>query len=181
MKLLARNHGVVAGRGALVGAIAGLSCAVVPLYDLLCHATGEGGTPNRPQTTPTEISDRVVTAGFDTNVDTALPSAFVPRERSVEVKVGENRAAYFRAPNRSSTAIIGHAAYTVAPETSARYFSKAGQSVDMRVSFFVAPDILKDHRNDNLTEITLSYTFYPAANRNQPAKTAALSDKGPGC
>jgi cytochrome c oxidase assembly protein subunit 11 len=84
-------------------------------------------------------------------------------------------------PNRSSTAIIGHAAYTVAPETSARYFSKAGQSVDMRVSFFVAPDILKDHRNDNLTEITLSYTFYPAANRNQPAKTAALSDKGPGC
>jgi cytochrome c oxidase assembly protein subunit 11 len=84
-------------------------------------------------------------------------------------------------PNRSSTAIIGHAAYTVAPETAAHYFSKAGLSVDMPVSCFVAPEILKNHRNDNPTQITLSFTFYPATHRNQLAKTAALSDKGPGC
>jgi cytochrome c oxidase assembly protein subunit 11 len=192
MKLLSRNHTVVAGCVAVICAMAGLSYAAVPLYDLFCRATGYGGTPNRAEAAPTEISDRRVTVRFDTNVDPALPWAFAPEERSVEVKVGENRLVYFHAENRSGIAIIGHAAYNVAPETAARYFSKiqcfcfteqrleAGQSVDMPVSFFVAPGILKDHRNDNLTEITLSYTFYPAANRNQPAKTAAVSDQGSG-
>ena len=192
MKRFSANQTVVAGCVALVGAMAGLSYAAVPRYDLFCRATGYGGTPNRAAAAPLEISDRVVTVRFDTNVDPALPWAFAPEERSVNVKVGENRLVYFHAENKSSTAIVGHAAYNVAPENAARYFSKiqcfcfteqrleAGESVDMPVSFFVAPEILKDHRNDNLTEITLSYTFYPAVNRNSAAKTAAVSDLGQG-
>ncbi len=190
MRRVSRNHTVVAGCIALIGAMAGLSYAAVPLYDLFCRATGYGGTPNRAEAAPTEIFDRVVTVRFDTNVDPQLPWAFAPEERSVKVKVGENRLVYFRAENRGPTAIVGHAAYNVAPESAARYFSKiqcfcfteqrleAGETVDMPVSFFVAPEILKDRRNDALTEITLSYTFYPAANQNRAAKTAAVLDGG---
>lgn len=192
MRRFSRNHAVVAGCVALVGAMAGLSYAAVPLYDLFCRATGYGGTPNRAEAAPMEISDRVITVRFDTNVDPQLPWAFAPEERSVKVRVGENRLVFFRAENRGATAIVGHAAYNVAPENAGRYFSKiqcfcfteqqleAGQSVEMPVSFFVAPEILKDHRNDNLTEITLSYTFYPAANQKQTAKTAAAPDRGQG-
>lgn len=192
MKRFSKNHTVVAGCVALVGAMAGLSYAAVPLYDLFCRATGYGGTPNRAESAPDTISDRIVTIRFDTNVDPQLPWAFAPEQRSVDVKVGENRLVYFHAENRASTAIVGHAAYNVAPENAARYFSKiqcfcfseqrleAGESVDMPVSFFVAPELLKDHRNDNLKEITLSYTFYPAVNRNRAASAVATSGKGQG-
>jgi cytochrome c oxidase assembly protein subunit 11 len=169
----------------------GLSYAAVPLYYLFCRSTGYGGTPIRAAAAPDEISDRAVTVRFDTNIDPALPWAFSAEERSVTVKIGENRLVYFHAENRGQTAIIGHATFNVAPENAAPYFDKiqcfcfteqrleAGESVDMPVSFFVSPAILKDHRVDNLTEITLSYTFYPAANRN-PAKTAAVPANGQG-
>ena len=192
MKRFSKNHTVVAGCVALVGAMAGLSYAAVPLYDLFCRATGYGGTPNRAEAAPETISDRIVTIRFDTNVDPQLPWTFAPEERSVEVKVGENRLVYFHAENRASTAIVGHAAYNVAPENAAHYFSKiqcfcfseqrleAGESVDMPVSFFVAPELLKDHRNDNLKEITLSYTFYPAVNRKRAASAVVASGKGQG-
>jgi cytochrome c oxidase assembly protein subunit 11 len=189
MKRFSANHTVVAGCVALVGAMAGLSTPRC-CHDLFCRAPAMAVRPTAPAA-PWKFPT-AQTVRFDTNVDPALPWAFAPEERSVKVKVGENRLIYFHAENKASTAIVGHAAYNVAPENAARYFSKiqcfcfteqrleAGESVDMPVSFFVAPELLKDHRNDNLTEITLSYTFYPAANRNSAAKTAAVSDLGQG-
>src|SRR5215470_8224595 len=108
MKRFSKNHAVVAGCLALVGAMTGLSYAAVPLYDLFCRATGYGGTPNRAETAPDAISDRIVSVRFDTNVDPQLPWAFAPEQRSVDVKVGENRLVYFHAENHATTAIVGH-------------------------------------------------------------------------
>ena len=108
------------------------------------------------------------------------------------MKIGEDRLVFFHAVNKSDSAIVGHAAFNVAPDTAARYFTKiqcfcfteqrleAGESVDMPVSFFVAPAILSDRADDNLTEITLSYTFYPATNQKADGKTASVPAKGPG-
>jgi len=192
MRRLSRNDVTVASCVAVVALMVGASYAAVPLYYIFCRATGYGGTPTRAEAAPMEIVDRVVTVRFDTNVDPALPWSFAPEQRSVEVKIGENKLVYFHAENHAKTAIVGHAAYNVAPESAARYFSKiqcfcfteqkleAGQSVDMPVSFFVAPEIVKDRRNDTLTDITLSYTFYPAVNRNPAPQTAAVPSKGPG-
>jgi cytochrome c oxidase assembly protein subunit 11 len=192
MKLDSRNKAVFVSCTALVAGMVGMAYAAVPLYYLFCNATGYGGTPLRASAAPLETSDRPMTVRFDTNIDPALPWAFAPEQRSVTVKIGENKLVFFHAKNTSDHAIVGHAAFNVAPENAAPYFDKiqcfcfteqrleAGESVDMPVSFFVSPTILKDHRNDNLTEITLSYTFYPAANRNPPAKTAAVSVKGLG-
>src|SRR5258706_435642 len=39
--------------------------------------------------------------------------------------------------------------------------------------------VLTDRADDNLTEITLSYTFYPATNQKTEGKTASVPAKGP--
>lgn len=191
MRQVSRNRAVLAGCAAFAGGMLGLSFAAAPLYDLFCRTTGYGGTPIRAEAAPGGVSDRVMTVRFDTNIDPTLPWAFYPEERAVTVKVGENRLVYFRAENRSDRTIVGRAAFNVVPDVAARYFDKiqcfcfneqklqAGESVAMPVSFFVSPEILKDRRFDGLSELTLSYTFFSAANRN-PAKTAALSDSGRG-
>src|SRR6267154_914295 len=187
---LTRNDAVLAGCLAVVIGMVGMSYAAVPLYYAFCRATGYGGTPNRADAAPTETTDRVITVRFDTNVDPALPWSFEPVERSVKVKVGENKLVFFRASNNSSAPVIGHASFNVQPDNAARYFSKiqcfcfteqrleAGQTVDMPVSFFVAPEIMKDHNDDGVGEITLSYTFYPAANRKTAASAVKRSGSG---
>jgi cytochrome c oxidase assembly protein subunit 11 len=75
----------------------------------------------------------------------------------------------------SDHAITGSATYNVAPEQAGIYFNKlqcfcfteqrlaAGQTVEMAVSFFVDPAIVGNKDADGLTQITLSYTFYPVA------------------
>jgi cytochrome c oxidase assembly protein subunit 11 len=191
MNLASRNGVVFASCAALAAGMVGAAYAAVPLYYLFCRATGYGGTPIRAESAPTAIAERQMTVRFDTNIDPKLPWVFAPEQQSVKVHVGENRLVFFHAQNLSDHAIVGHATYNVEPENAAPYFDKIqcfcfteqtlqpGESVDMPVSFFVSPTILKDHRVDNLTEITLSYTFYPAANQNA-AKTAAIPVKGRG-
>ena len=186
MRLPTRNRAVFASCSAFAACMLGLSYAAVPLYYMFCNATGYGGTPLRAEAAPGAISDRLMTVRFDTNIDPALPWAFAPEERAVTVRIGENTLAYFHAQNLSDHTIVGRAAFNVAPDVAARYFDKIqcfcfteqklepGEAVDMPVSFFVSPEILKDHRFDTLTDMTLSYTFYPAANRNA-AKTAAIA------
>ena len=189
---LTRNTAVFASCFAVVLGMLGASYAAVPLYYMFCRATGYGGTPSRADAAPGVVGNRVFTVRFDTNVDPLLPWTFMPEQRSVTVKLGEQKLVYFHAANRSDKAIVGHAAFNVAPDNAARYFDKiqcfcfteqrleAGESVDMPVSFFVSPAILKDHESDTISEITLSYTFYPATNQKNEAKTASVPAKGSG-
>ena len=189
---LTRNDVVLCSCFAVVIGMVGASYAAVPLYYMFCRATGYGGTPNRADAAPGAVGDRIFTVRFDTNVDPALPWSFVPESRSVQVRLGEDRLVYFRAVNRAAVPIVGHAAFNVAPGEAARYFTKIqcfcfseqrlepGESVEMPVSFFVAPGIAKDRGDDSVSEITLSYTFYPAANQKTGGKTASVPAKGQG-
>jgi len=124
------------GRGCIVTA-AGMvvvTYAAVPLYYAFCRATGYSGTPNRASAAPATTAERVITVHFDTNVDPGLPWSFEPEQRTAEVKIGiggiggcgigENRLVFFRATNRSSSAIIGHAMFNVQPDNAAHYFNK---------------------------------------------------------
>ncbi len=185
MKRISRNTKVVASCLAVIGGMATMSYAAVPLYQAFCLATGYGGTPTRADAAPGAVGDETITVRFDTNVDPKLPWAFQPEQRSIQVRLGEDNLVFFRATNNSDHAIVGHAAFNVQPDNAARYFSKiqcfcfteqkleAGQSVEMPVSFFVSPEIMKDRRDSKLTEITLSYTFFPALDQKTASEPAS--------
>jgi cytochrome c oxidase assembly protein subunit 11 len=189
MKPSARNYAVFASCFVVVFAMVGATYAAVPLYYILCRATGYGGTPNRANAAPGATGDREITVRFDANVDPHLPWIFEPEQRSVRVKVGEEKLVYFRAENRAPNAIVGHASFNVAPDNVAHYFDKiqcfcfteqtleAGESVHMPVVFFIAPAFLKDKANDSVDEIALSYTFYPAVDQAAVTRTVTVAAK----
>jgi cytochrome c oxidase assembly protein subunit 11 len=167
------RHGVVAlSLAGLVATMLGLAFASVPLYRLFCQATGYGGVPQRADRAPNEILDRTIRIRFDANVDRSLPWTFVPDQRVMDVKIGDTALAFFKATNNTDAAVTGRAIFNVAPELAGRYFTKiecfcfkqqtlvAHASAEMPVTFFVDPKIVDDEDTKNISEITLSYTFY---------------------
>ncbi|VDS07682.1 Cytochrome c oxidase assembly protein CtaG [Paracoccus haematequi] len=166
--------GVVVTMGAL-------AWAAVPFYDWFCRVTGFGGTTQVAESAPDQVLDEVVRVRFDANVDKDMEWTFRPMQTSMELKIGEPGLAFYEAVNNSDVAITGTASYNVAPEVSGYYFDKIecfcfteqtlqpGERIEMPVSFFVDPDLVKDRDAGWVRDITLSYTFH----RTQP-KQAAL-------
>lgn len=156
----------------VVFGMVGLSFAMVPLYQLFCQVTGWGGTTQVAETLPETVSDRTIAVRFNADVNEKLPWSFGPVQREVEVKVGENRLAFYRAKNVGERPVVGTATFNVTPLKAGQYFSKVacfcfteqklepGQEIDMPVSFFVDPAILDDPNLDDVKTITLSYTFF---------------------
>jgi cytochrome c oxidase assembly protein subunit 11 len=186
-----RRHSILAlSLVGLVAGMVGLSFASVPLYRMFCQATGYGGVPQRAEKAPGEVLDRTVTIRFDGNVDRSLPWTFAPVQQTMDVKIGETALAFFKASNNSSVPVSGRAIFNVAPELAGRYFTKiecfcfkqqtlaAGQTVEMPVTFFVDPKIVDDEDTKDISEITLSYTFYRSDEPNPPA--AAVTTDGDG-
>lgn len=176
MKRLSRNDAVLVSCLGVVALMTGASYAAVPLYYLFCEVTGFGGTPQRADAAPGSVADaETITVSFDSNVDRSLNWSFKPVQRQVKVKPGEDSLVFYRATNNDTRPVIGHASFNVAPAEVGRYFKKIecfcfqeqrlepGQSIDMPVSFFVDPAMLKDRENKHITQMTLSYTFYPSA------------------
>ncbi|MBR9826857.1 MAG: cytochrome c oxidase assembly protein [Alphaproteobacteria bacterium] len=150
----------------------GAAFAAVPLYDLFCRVTGYGGTTQVAMGEAGAVLDREVTVYFDANTARGMPWEFEPLQRSMTINVGESGLAYYRATNTSDVPVTGVASYNVAPFKAAPYFSKIecfcfteqtlqpGESIDMPVLFFVDPLIDEQRRMDDVTAITLSYTFF---------------------
>ena len=167
-----RHNAVALACAGLVAAMVGLSFAAVPLYRMFCEVTGYGGTPQRAEAPPGEVLDRTIAIRFDSHVGNGLPWAFKPVDRVIEVKIGEQTLAFFKATNNSNVPVSGTAVFNVVPEQAARYFAKiecfcfkqqtlaAGASIEMPVSFFVDPKLAEDEDTKDISEITLSYTFY---------------------
>ena len=160
---------------ALVGIVAGMAGAAyasVPLYQLFCQVTGYGGTTQVADALPETVGERVITVRFNSDVDPHLPWAFQPVQREMTLKVGEAGLAFFRARSLSERTTVGTATFNVTPLKAGPYFNKvqcfcfteqqlaAGGEVDMPVSFFVDPEIEEDPNLQEVTTITLSYTFF---------------------
>ncbi len=162
-----------------------LAYASVPLYELFCRVTGFGGTPVRSDIANDSIpaDAPIITVRFDANTAPDLPWAFKAAQREVKVRVGENALIYYTAENKAGVPTTGHATFNVTPLKSSPYFSKVqcfcfdnqtlapGEKIEMPVSFYVDPEILKDANVREVRTITLSYTFFKA--KDQGDKTLA--------
>jgi cytochrome c oxidase assembly protein subunit 11 len=157
-----------------VAFMVGLAFASVPLYRLFCQVTGFGGTTQmRVGGEAPGAVGRLVSVRFDGNVSPALGWEFRPVDTTRRVAIGARNIALFRARNAGPTAITGTATFNVSPSQAGQYFVKVqcfcfteqrlepGQEVNMPVIFYVDPAILNDPDARDISEITLSYTFYP--------------------
>ncbi|MDX2258436.1 MAG: cytochrome c oxidase assembly protein [Hyphomicrobiaceae bacterium] len=185
-----RHRSVATWCAAIVVAMVGLSYAAVPLYRLFCQVTGFGGTTQVASEPSTHVIDRPIRVRFDANVGPGLAWEFKPAQRTMDLKLGENQLASYVARNTSDRPLTGTASFNVSPEAAGVYFNKIecfcftaqtlepGQSIDMPVSFFIDPALTGDRNAAHITEITLSYTFYPIAKPSVSAGAASASNSG---
>lgn len=165
--------------GLLAGAIAfgmgGVAFASVPLYRMFCQATGFQGTTQRAEKddAPGAVQGHFVNVRFDANTSPTLPWTFKPEHNIDRIAIGARDLTFFSARNNSDVPLTGTATFNVTPEQAGQYFTKIqcfcfteqtlspGQEVRMPVVFYVDPEIAKDANTKDISEITLSYTFYP--------------------
>ena len=174
MATLAQRNGRTAALAALLAAgMAALAFASVPLYRLFCQVTGIGGTTQRAAEAPGPVAGKEVSVRFDSNIASSLPWRFGPEKAREIVTIGQREMAFYTAKNLSARPVKGTATFNVTPVQAGKYFSKIqcfcfneqvlkpGEEVRMPVVYFVDPRILQDPDAKGISEITLSYTFYP--------------------
>jgi cytochrome c oxidase assembly protein subunit 11 len=173
--------------GGFVAVMVGVSFAAVPLYAWFCRTTGFGGTTQVAKTAPNQVSGRVITVRFDSNVAPGLPWSFEPERRTIDVRLGEVVAVYYAVRNESARATTGQAGYNVTPPTVGAYFEKIncfcftqqtlqpGEKRDMAVVFYVDAKLAQDAEQNAVNNITLSYTFFPVRVPDRPVAESANS------
>ncbi|NIR76404.1 MAG: cytochrome c oxidase assembly protein, partial [Gemmatimonadetes bacterium] len=135
-----------------------------------------------------EILDRTIKVRFDANTEKGMPWEFSPKEREMELRIGETGLAFYEAYNPTDRPIAGTASYNVAPFEAGGFFTKIdcfcfteqvlqpGERVEMPVTFYVDPEIVEDRDAKYIPRITLSYTFYET-DLPEDVAAAATSEK----
>jgi cytochrome c oxidase assembly protein subunit 11 len=176
-------------------ALCGLAIAVmttlvsesVTLYRLFCAATGFGTTAQRAQAVDMPVSQRTVIVHFDANVAPGLPWEFRPMQNEVVTHLGEPTQVYFYSKNLSDKPVVARATYNVTPYKVGTYFAKTqcfcfteellkpGEEARMPVVFYVDPKLATDRSTADVTNITLSYTFFRSSDDDGSARDLATS------
>ena len=156
---------------ALVIGMFGFGFAMVPLYDLICAATGLNGSTTGRIKEDTYIQGRidygrVITVEFDATNNADLPWEFYPMVKKVDVYLGEIKEVNYFAKNNSDKTIIAQAIPGITPWQATSHFNKTecfcftqqklepGESKVMPLRFVIDNDL-----PEGLKTITLSYTF----------------------
>jgi cytochrome c oxidase assembly protein subunit 11 len=172
-----RNRRLMLILSGVVFAMVGLSYASVPLYRIFCAVTGYQGTPRIAATDSSKVIGRMVTVTFTADVSNGLGWRFQPKQHQMQVQVGKSYLAFFEAENLESQPVTGRATYNVSPDPFASYFTKTacfcftqqtlqpGQKIDMPVSFYIDAEMAKDPTLSQMNDVTLSYTFFRAADQ----------------
>ena len=188
MSVASANRTTALYAAAFAAVMAGVAFASVPLYRAFCAATGFAGTTSRAEAAPsTPVFGKTVKVRFDGNTSPGMPWLFKPVAVETIVPIGGRRMAFFRATNISGATTTGRATFNVSPDLAGRYFKKiacfcfteqtlrAGETVDMPVTYFIDPAILNEPQARKIDAITLSYTFFPVdaakADRVSPVAT----------
>jgi cytochrome c oxidase assembly protein subunit 11 len=159
---------------AILGVMGTLTAYSVELYEVFCRVTGYGGTTQIATRAADRIVDRKITVRFNADTNSALPWRFEPVQDSMTIRAGQQALAFYRAKSNADGPVVGTATFNVTPSKAGQYFNKIdcfcfteqtldpGQIADLPVQFFIDPAIVDDRNLDDVTTITLSYTFFKA-------------------
>ena len=176
---------VLACAGVVLG-MGGLAAVSAPLYSMFCKATGFNGTPlvGAAPSAPTGEALAPVTVRFDTNVSKNLSWRFQPEQSRVAAVPGQTATVFFKVTNTGPAASTGIAVFNVQPDLMGSFFVKVqcfcfdehtlqpGESAEFPLVFYVDPALRKDPDIGELSEMTLSYTYYPSKNGAPVAEVA---------
>ncbi|SVB01807.1 uncharacterized protein METZ01_LOCUS154661 [marine metagenome] len=166
------NRAIVSGLLTIVVFMALLTYASVPLYNLFCRVTGFGGTPQISSANNSILLGDMISVRLDANTGSGLDWFFYPEENVHDVRIGENNLVNYIVENNSGYIVTGTSVFNITPNQAGKYFNKIecfcfkstelqpNEIKVMPVSFFIDPEIKNDVFISNLSEITLSYTFY---------------------
>lgn len=173
------NRKIILIAGTVAVIMFGFCFAMVPLYSVICQATGistavpdykfNGGVAaagSKPQKEEVDLS-REVTVQFVATNHNGMPWDFYPRAKSVVVHPGENAKVAFYAKNTTDKIMTVQAIPSMTPGETAGHFHKiecfcfkqqtlkGREAKDMPLIFNVDKDLPK-----NIRVITLSYTLF---------------------
>ena len=152
----------------------GLSFAAVPLYELFCRVTGFAGTTQNAtyKEAPKVVINQIYKLRFDTNVGSKLDWKFYPEKNTLDLKPGEVHNVNFYVQNLSESETAGVASFNVSPSSFGLYLNKIGcfcfekqtlkpgEGKEFILSFFLDPKVVDDNKTKNITDVTLSFTFF---------------------
>ncbi|HZV55065.1 MAG TPA: cytochrome c oxidase assembly protein [Rhodocyclaceae bacterium] len=183
------NHAALVRKLLLIVAAASLfGFALVPLYNVLCEATGfngktagkkegfvAGGLASDTKAAPSQIDrSRLITVEFTGTVMPGLPWEMRPLTTSLETHPGEMQQVRYLVRNTSDRPVTAQAVPSVTPGQAAQHFEKIecfcftqqalgpGESKEMPLVFVVKPDMGREVRH-----ITLSYAFFSIDGQRQ--------------
>lgn len=184
--MLSRNHKTAGIIGLVaVGALC-FGFSAPALYSAFCNITGFGGTIQVANKAPSRVLEREVTVRLDTNTGMHTGLTFKPVDRTFPIKLGETGMIFFEVANETDKPITAMAAYNVAPHKAGPYFNKLecfcfeervfepGAKERLPVIFYIDPDLNDEKQLDDITDITLSYTFYDTNAEKKNQYTAQL-------
>ncbi|MDG7056230.1 MAG: cytochrome c oxidase assembly protein [Wolbachia endosymbiont of Meromenopon meropis] len=149
-----------------------LAYASVPLYSVFCRVTGYGGATRKAINTVANVTNQKIRVYFNADVMPDLPWKFDSEARYIDINIGEQALVFYYTENLSDQILFGMAVYNVTPFKAGKYFNKIAcfcferqvllprQKAVMPVSFYIDSDIVRDSNTRDLSEITLSYTFF---------------------
>ena len=152
----------------------GLSFAAVPLYALFCRVTGFGGTTQNAENKeiPKIVINQEYKIRFDTNSNGSLDWKFYPEKNTINLKPGEVHTVKFYVENESKVSTSGSATFNVSPSPFGIYLNKIGcfcfekqtlrpgQKRNFVLTFFLDPKVVDDNKTNNISDVTLSFTFF---------------------
>ena len=151
-----------------------MAWASVPFYDWFCRVTGFGGTTQNAENKeiPKIVINKDYKIRFDTNSNGALDWKFYPEKNTISLKPGEVHTVKFFVENESNQPTSGSATFNVSPSPFGIYLNKIGcfcfekqtlnpgQKRNFVLTFFLDPKVVDDNKTNNISDVTLSFTFF---------------------
>jgi cytochrome c oxidase assembly protein subunit 11 len=179
----ARHNRLIGKLLLMVAGAFAFAFALVPLYNVLCAATGFngktsgqrvirdgfgiGGLQTAAAPAPKVDIGRTVRVEFTGTVMPGLPWDMRPLTLSLDIHPGELQQVSYLVRNTSDRTITGQAVPSVTPGQAAQHFEKIecfcfsqqtlgpGEAREMPLAFIVKPEVGQD-----ISHITLSYAFF---------------------